>query len=73
MNNNELVLTNKGFAHGNSDGETYFSWHINKNQVYQILSKRQLRGFLTAHPEIMELGYDLVELDHYWYSEIATE
>ena len=71
MSKNKLVLTGKGFVHVNGC-KTYFSWQINKNQVVQILP-RGLRGFLERHPEVAEAGYDLVELDHYWYSEIVTE
>ena len=68
MSKNKLVLTNRGFAHGDSSGKTYFSWVINKRQVFQILP-RCLRGFLERHPEVVEIGYDLVELDHYWDSD----
>lgn len=72
MSKNKLVLTNRGFVHGDSNGKIYFSWKINKRQIYQILP-RGLRGFLERHPEVVEIGYDLVELDHYLNSEIIAE
>lgn len=69
MSVNKLVLTGDGFVHLDKLNKVYYSWKINKWQVAQILP-RHLRGFLERHPDVVEKGYDLVLLDHYWYSDI---
>ena len=69
MCKNKLILTGDGFAHCDRNGNIYYSWKINKLQVIQILP-RCLNRFLRYHPEVIEKGYDLVMLEHYWYSDI---
>lgn len=70
MGVNKLVLTGEGFVHLDKLSKVYYSWEINKLQVVQI-TPRHLRGFLERHPDVVEKGYDLVLLDHYWYSGIV--
>lgn len=70
MSVNKLVLTNEGFVHLDKHNNVYYSWKINKLQVVQILP-RHLKGFLVRHPDVVEKRYDLVLLDHYWYSDVV--
>lgn len=69
MCKNKLILTGDGFVHCDRHGDVYYSWKINKLQVIQILP-RGLNKFLGRHPEVISKGYDLVMLEHYWYSDV---